>query len=161
MTVTTSIRINVKVAFVTAFRFEHDCREVWTAGRLESLDATTNNNGDKLKVAGSATPNGFEMKGPSGPFTAPTDALTTSCLWSPAFVAQSQIIDVQSGGMIGLTTKNLGADKVKVSNVTVPTERYDMVTPYLTGEIWYGADNRWVRSAFEWEGERINYDLEA
>ena len=159
--VTTSIRITVKVAFVTAFKFEHDCSEVWTSGRLQSLDASTNNDGDKLRVSGKATNNGVEMKGPSGPFTAPGDALTTSCLWSPAILAQSQIIDTQNGGMIGLVAKGLGADKVKISNATLTAERYDLITPYLNGNLWYDSSNRWVKSAFEWQGEQIDYDLEA
>jgi hypothetical protein len=112
-------------------------------------------------VVGRATANGIEMNGPSGPFTAPADALTTNSLWSRAFLNQNQIIDTQNGGMIGMTSKSMGAEKKKILNVTLPTERYDLVTPYLMGEIWYSADNRWVKSAFEWQGERIGYDLEA
>lgn len=160
MTVKTSVRIAVKVAFVTAFTFDHDCKEVWASDRLQSLDSATNNNGDRLKVSGKATSSGFEMDGPSGPFTAPDDALTTNCLWSPAFLAQREAIDTQNGGMIGLVSKKIGADSVKLPNATLPTERYDLVTPYVTGELWYGADERWVKATFELQGERIGYDLE-
>lgn len=161
MTVKTTVRIAVKVAFVTAFTFDHDCSEVWAGDRLRNLEAATNNNGDRLKVSGKAISSGFEVKGPSGPFTAPVDALTTTCMWSPAFLAQSEAIDTQNGGMIGLVSKKLGADKVKLLDATLPTERYDLVTPYVTGELWYSADERWVKATFELQGERIGYDLEA
>ncbi|WP_368412989.1 DUF6134 family protein [Dongia sp.] len=160
LTITTSIRMKVKMAFVTAFRYEHDCTEAWAGGRLTSLDSRTDNNGDKLKVTGKATTDGFDMDGPSGPFTAPVDALTTNSLWSPAFVTQTDLIDAQNGGMIGLVSKDLGKSDAKVAAARQPTEGFDLVTPYLSGRVWYDADARWVKGEFEREGERISYDLE-
>ena len=106
LTITTSIRMKVKMAFVTAFRYEHDCTEAW------------------------------------------------------AFVTQTDLIDAQNGGMIGLVSKDLGKSDAKVAAARQPTEGFDLVTPYLSGRVWYDADARWVKGEFEREGERISYDLE-
>ena len=160
ITITTGIRMKVKMAFVTAFRYEHDCTETWSGGRLVSLDSRTDNNGDKLKVTGAATADGFDMVGPAGPFTAPAGALTTNSLWSPAFVTQTDLIDAQNGGTIGLVSKDLGKVDAMVAAARLPTEGFDLVTPYLSGRVWYDADARWVKGEFEREGERISYDLE-
>lgn len=161
MTIVTSIRMKIKLAFVTAFRYEHDCTETWFAGRLQNLESKTDNNGDKLKAKGKATEDGFEIVGPSGPFTTAADTLTTNSLWSPAFVAQSELIDAQNGGTIGLVSKPLGKNDVTIAAARLPTVSYDLVTPYLSGQVWYDANDRWVKGVFEREGERVSYDLEA
>ena len=69
----------VKVAFLTVFRYELSLREVWSNGMLQSVRATTNNNGKTEFMSaerrdGSLLVNGSRVK----PYRPPNDALIAS-----------------------------------------------------------------------------------
>ncbi len=69
--VTTKINMDVSLGFIKLFEFKHDAIERWEDGRLVSIESSTNDDGDKIKVSGAATPDGFRVVGPSGPAIAP------------------------------------------------------------------------------------------
>ena len=52
MTVTTEIDMQVRLGFVTAFRFRHISEERWANGSLTAIDSRTEDNGDAYTVRG-------------------------------------------------------------------------------------------------------------
>ena len=82
----------------TAFHFSHDAVEVWRAGRLESVESTTDDNGTRLTVTGATTGDAFRIIGEDGPFLAAPQLLTTNTLWDKRLLRESRMIDVQHGG---------------------------------------------------------------
>ncbi len=159
MTVTTRIAMKVKIGFITAFRYEHDSTEVWQDGLLKSLVSRTHDDGDDLAANGEATPNGFKAVGPDGPFTAPADSLTTNCMWLETMVGEKKLIDAQNGVVVGLVSKPLGEESVKVRGKNERAERHSILTPFVAGSLWYDADGNWVRSKLEIKGETLEYSL--
>jgi len=161
MKVTINIDLNVSMAFVTLFEFKHDCEEVWQSGRLVSLRSKTNDNGDKFQVTGKATPAGFRIEGPGGPAIAPADAYTSNSVWNAAVLQQKTVIDAQHGGIIGLSVSPQGAQQVTVAGQQMPAEKYQVVTPFVAGNVWYDEAGRWVKALFEKDGEQMEYRLVA
>jgi Family of unknown function (DUF6134) len=161
MTVTTKIAMKVKIGFITAFRYEHDGTEVWRDGLLQSLVSKTHDDGDDLTVKGEATKSGFKAVGPDGPFVAPADSLTTNCMWLPTLVDEKKVIDAQNGVMVGLVSKPLGEERVKVQGKDRPAERHSILTPFVGGSLWYDLAGNWVRSRLEIKGETLEYSLTA
>ena len=161
MTVQTKIGMKVKMGVITAFRYEHQSTETWQGGLLQSLVSMTNNDGDKLSVKGEATSNGFRVTGPKGPFVAPADSLTTNCMWLPELVEEKKLIDSQNGVLVGLVSKPLGEETVKVKGKNEPAERHSILTPFVGGSLWYDLAGNWVRSRLEIKGETLEYSLAA
>jgi|SRR5215468_4700647 len=159
MKVTIKIDLNVSVAFVTLFEFTHDCEEIWENGRLVSLRSKTNDNGDKFQVTGKATGEGFRIEGPGGPAIAPADAYTSNSVWNTAVLEQKTVIDAQHGGIIGLSVRPQGQQPVAVAGAQVPAEKYQVVTPFVAGNVWYDEAGRWVKALFEKDGEKMEYRL--
>jgi len=161
MMVQTRIDLAVKVAFITAFRFNHQADELWDDARVLSLKSQTNDNGEKLEVAGSAVANGFKVVGPDGPFVTRPNLFTSNALWHPEIVAQRSLINAQHGGEVGLTVRALGNEAVTVPWGQVTAARHHVITPHLAGDIWHDASGRWVKAIIDLKGETIHYVLTA
>lgn len=156
----TEIRLLIKVAFFTAFAFEHRSQETWRAGRLVSLDSETVEHGETLHVQGAAIADGFRVVSKSGPFIASAATLTSNSLWTPAVLEQDTLVDAQHGGVIGVSARRFADEQIVLYGREVPVTRYTFITPYLAGSIWYDADHLWVRGEFERDGAKIQYQLD-
>lgn len=159
LTVTTHIDITIKVLFFTAFSFIHDAVEIWEAGRLVSVDSTTDDNGTQLTVAGVAASDGFRITGLDGPFLAPPQLLTTNTLWNIRLLNESSLIDVQHGGAVGLVVKPRGEEQVMTPLGLVAARRYQIITPNYAGSLFFDDEGRWVKGLMERQGEILEYAL--
>jgi hypothetical protein len=159
LVVDTHVDISVRVLFVSLFRLRHEAQEVWQSGRLVSLTSTTERDGTRLQVSGTAAADGFRMLGPDGPFLAAADLLTTNALWDSRIVDEQRLIDVQYSGEIGLVAKLLGEEQVATPQGQVRARRYQMITPHHAGSVFYDGDQRWVKALIEMKGQTIDYAL--
>ncbi len=154
----TAITLRVRVAFVTAFRYQHDCDEEWEGGRLTAIRSRTDDNGKQYEVAGALSGGGFRTVGPAGPFTAPANLLTSNAVWTPDFVQQQSLINAQEGGEFGISVKRIAEEMLSGSGGAVSTTKYRVITPRCAGLVWYGPDGRWLRGVFELKGETLSYE---
>src|SRR5687767_5252865 len=61
-----AVDIKVKVAFITAYRYEQTRREVWRDGRLIAFESKTNDDGKKAKTSGKLEGDMLVVTGPDG-----------------------------------------------------------------------------------------------
>ena len=160
MLIGTEIQLLVKVAFITVFAFSHRSQETWRAGRLLSLSSETIEHGETLQVAGSATSRGFRVVSKGGPLIASAATLTSNSLWTPVVMEQTTVVDAQYGGVIGVTARRLADEQIVIAGRQLRVTRYRIVTPYLSGSIWYDTDSLWVHGEFERDGAKIQYQLD-
>lgn len=156
---TTHIDIAVKVLLFTAFYLKHDAQEVWQAGRLVAVKSTTDDNGTKMQVSGTAVEGGFRVTSEEGPFLAPPQLLTSNMLWDVRMLRAERLIDVQYGGVIGLAVKALGAASVDTPRGSVRAERHRIITPHYTGTLFHDSSGQWVKALIEAKGEVVEYAL--
>jgi len=159
LVVTTRIDISVKVLLFTAFHLKHEAEEVWQAGRLLTVKSTTNDNGTRLRVSGTAVQDGFRIIGEEGPFLAPAQLMTSNMLWDTRLLGADLLIDVQYGGVIGLAVKPLGPALVDTPQGPVRADRHHLITPHYTGTLFHDSSGRWVKALIEAKGEIIEYAL--
>jgi len=161
MIVNTHIDIVVKFLFFTAFRLKHDAREVWQSRRLVSVTSKTQRDRLHMQVSGHAVENDFLVESPNGPLLLPGNLMTTNSLWDSRIVERTGLIDVQYGGQVGLVTKPLGYAQVATPLGPVRAYRYQIITPYFAGSVFYDDDLRWIKAQIELKGETIEYVLTA
>jgi hypothetical protein len=150
-----AIDIEVRFAFLTLFRYQHENREVWREGRLLSLDTWTDDDGTRYAVTARATPGGLRVQGANGRFLASEDTIPTS-YWNPATVEQTRLLDTQRGGLLDVTILPFGRDSVAMGSATLPAQKYT-VTGDLNLDVWYTAQGEWAKIAFEARGTTIDY----
>jgi hypothetical protein len=95
-----------------------------------------------------------------GPFIASAATLTSNSLWTPVVMEQTTVVDAQYGGVIGVTARRLADEQIVIAGRQLRITRYRIVTPYLSGSIWYDTDSLWVHGEFERDGAKIQYQLD-
>lgn len=159
LSVVTRIDITVKVLFFTAFRLKHEAEEIWEAGRLVSVQSTTNDDGVLVKVSGYAAAEGFRILGADGPFLASAHLLTSNTLWNNKLINESKLIDVQHGSEVGMVAKLIGDEVVETPQGRIRATRHHIITPHYAGSIFYDEAGLWVKGFIERQGEILEYAL--
>lgn len=159
LVVITHVRIVVKVWFLTAFRYVHDAVEVWKSGQLVSIDSTTNDNGAHFTVSGRAVREGFRVSSADGPFLAASSLMTSNTIWNRRLMGETTMIDVQHGGVTGLVVKPLGKERIQISDRLVMAARFQIITPYYAGSLFFDSNGHLIRGVMEQQGEILEYVL--
>jgi len=159
LAVTTHIDIAVKVMMFTSFYLKHDAEEIWQAGRLQAVKSTTDDNGTRLQVSGSAVADGFRIISEAGPFLAPGGLFTTNMLWDARMLSEDRLIDVQYGGVVGLAVRRRGQAQVVTPRGKVLTNSHHLITPHFAGTLFHDERGVWVKALIEAKGEIIEYVL--
>ncbi|HSE79136.1 MAG TPA: DUF6134 family protein [Alphaproteobacteria bacterium] len=157
-TVETKIRLEVKIAFITAFRYLHESTEAWRDGKLQSLVSRTDDNGEKRELVGASVGDGVRIVGPMGPFVARSHLMTSNGFWSAEFVRQTSLINAAEGGEVGISAKRLGEEEIPTRRGPVRAEKHRFLTPQCAGLVWYDMDGLLVRGIFEVKGETLIYE---
>ena len=157
-TVETKVRLEVKVAFITAFRYLHESTETWRDGRLLSLVSRTDDNGEKREVVGASVGDGVRIIGPTGPFVASPHLMTSNGFWSAEFVRQTSLINAAEGGEVGIAAKRLGEEEIATARGPMKTEKHRFLTPQCAGQVWYDMEGLLARGIFEIKGEKLTYE---
>ena len=155
LTVDIEIRFEVKLAFITLFRYAHDARETWENGRLVAFDSRTNDDGTPFQVRARATPAGLAVESTGGNYTASLDTVPSS-YWHMDMIRHTRVLDSQSGRMIDLVATPIGGGEVPVGGLIVPARLFRL-SGEISGELGYGAQDEWVRLSFGARGSKIEY----
>lgn len=161
-----SIDLEVSLAFVTAYRYRHRNREVWQDGRLVEIETRTNDDGDDYWLRGTASPDGFQVDGSGGSYTAPADIIPTS-YWNHATTSATQLLDTQRGLIMDVRMEDQGSETLETQAGSVQARHHtiNILTnpPGKTDRIdlWYDDRDQWVGLAFEAKGQKISYVMDS
>ncbi|MEM7460165.1 MAG: DUF6134 family protein [Pseudomonadota bacterium] len=157
LTVTTDVDLQVKFGPITAFKYRLDSVENWLDGQLTALSGKSNSDGRKGTVL--ATSEDGELAVESTKYTG-TLPLTTipSSHWNRLQVYQNQMLSTETGELLDIEVETIGADTVMVGGEAVPATHYRLKSD-LTVDLWYDAQSRWVKLAFQVRGQDIEYVL--
>jgi Domain of unknown function (DUF6134) len=114
--VATAIDLEVKIAFIPAFRFSHRGTERWQDDRLVELKSTTDENGERFEVTGKLAAGGLQIMAPNGTTLAETSAFTTNDLWNRHALQASKFVDAHHGGVVGFVSRPEAAEEIQVGN---------------------------------------------
>lgn len=140
--------VKVKVAFITAYTFDHSRRETWQDGKLVALETRIDDNGTKSTLTAKANGDTLVIDGPAGHATAPLGIMPTG-YWNAATVRQSRLFHDESGELLDITVSGGEARTLDLGNGRkVETKQWK-----LSGddniELWYDAHDVLIKQRFE------------
>lgn len=157
LTVDIDIELRVRVAFITAYRYEHRNREQWAAGEFLGFRSRTNDNGTRHSVEAERNGDQLIIRGSEGRIEAPASVLPTT-YWHRNFMAGDRWIDTQNGRVVESAVERRGSEAIDAAGEKVEAERF-AVRGDLDVDLWYH-DDRWVKLGFgASDGSRIDYRL--
>jgi hypothetical protein len=174
--VTVDTDITVRTLGVVAYHYTHHANEVWTGDQLQSLQATTDDNGRKYVVSAqrvganlkiehtragpvaTAGYDGFQVPDISREML-PAATLPTS-QWNFRQVKQTTLLNTQYGTPAHVTVTPGGRETVQTSTRSVEATRYTY-NGDLRGNQWFDDHGRWVKGAFvAFDGSTVEYILQ-
>ena len=150
------IELEAKFGFITVFEYSHSNHEVWVDDTLVSIETKTNNDGEQLFVNGKTVDGGFEVTTRDGTELLPADIVPTS-YWNARTLEGGELLNTQTGELVEVNLSKRGMDTLEIGGRQIDAQRYRMYGD-LDLDLWYAADNEWVKIAFEIAGTQVNYE---
>lgn len=140
----TEAEFDVKFLFVTAFRYRHQNIEIWNDGCLASIDATTNNNGDRLIVRGDREDGQFTVVSSRGEKEL-DGCVQTFAYWNPDILDSDRLLNSQTGDYEDIAVELEGEDRIEVADRIVDAKRYRLAAKGGDIKLWYSSsDSVWL-----------------
>lgn len=156
---TSQAQFDVRVLFISAYRYVHQAEERWQDGCLRSLASRTETNGERISVRAQSQDGGLAVTGPAG------SDLHDGCVmsfayWDPRILEAERLLNSQTGELVPVEVTPQGREMVAVRGQPRPAERHRISGPGVSIDLWY-ADGRWVAlEALAAGGRRLRYELQ-
>lgn len=158
-TLSSKAKFDVKLLFINAYNYLHSSNETWQGDCLTSIDANTNDNGEKSVVTGKLDGQSFVLNTPKGKQALPA-CIMTFAYWNPKMLSQSKLLNPQTGDYLDVKITQVGKEQIEVRGKSVDAEHYNVIAKKMNIDLWYSPDKEWLalRSTTP-EGRVINYKL--
>jgi hypothetical protein len=153
-----AVDIKVKIAFITAYRYEQTRREVWREGRLIAFESDTNDDGKKAKTSGKLEGDMLVVTGPDGTQKVRPDIVPNSW-WNPELAKQSELLSTFDSKVLKVKIEDAGEESVDTAGEPVKAHRFAL-SGEVEREVWYDADGRWVHMRTGHGGTPVDWVLE-
>jgi hypothetical protein len=153
-------KLDVKILFLTVFRYLHVDRESWRADCLASIESSTDDDGKAQFVRGAQGGSSFTLSTEHGNAELASSCVMTFAYWNPRVLQAERLMNAQTGEYIAVQVKSLGRDQILAGGKKIDTNRYAIVGEKLNIELWYTPEGHWTALATNTErGNRLQYVL--
>lgn len=151
--------LDIKVLFVTAYRFSHDSTESWSGDCLRTISAQTDDDGKPFKLEGRGGANEFSLEA-GGRKQALPACIMNYAYWNPAILRQKKLLNDQTGEYETVTVSKLGEEPLAVRGESVSAQRYRISGIKYPVDLWYVDGKDLVALEFAVDGGRkLRYRL--
>jgi len=157
LTVDIKTDVQVKIAFITAYRFIHRGSEVWENGRLMQYRSTTDDDGKDKHLTLQGNEGGYIVDSNADRYETKTISLPAS-LWHADTPKQTQLMNTLDGHVMNVTIQDMGMAPITARGQQINAHHYKM-TGDLERELWYH-EGQLVHLRFKGgDGSTIDYLL--
>jgi hypothetical protein len=141
--VETATAVQVKIAFITVYRYEQQITERWTGGRLDALNAVTNDNGSTHRVSVARSGDKLLVDA-NGKVSQVDPAMIPASLWNASLVRMKEALNTKDGSVMPVSVVDRGKEQLVVQGRPLTAHRYSIRTTILQ-EVWYDDHQRLLK----------------
>lgn len=151
-------RFDVRLLFISAYRYRHEAVERWQGGCLRKLESQTVTNGESIAVSARDIGGRLSVERPGATDTH-AGCIFSFAYWDPRILEATALLNSQTGELVPVRVERLGTESMTVQGRDLPTTRHRITGTGLQIDLWY-ADRRWVAlEALTEGGRRLRYEL--
>jgi hypothetical protein len=152
-----STHVQVKIAFVTVYRFDQAETEHWSDGSLLALTSLTNDNGTTHKVFAKRTGKTLSVEA-DGKASEVDPTVTPASLWNAALVQKTTMaLNPQDGSITPMSVIDRGEERLVLEGRATTAHHYSIRTSFPQ-DVWYDERDRLVKVELRAsDGSRIHY----
>ncbi len=148
--------IEVKLLFLSAYSFRYQSIEHWRDGKLTSLYAATNDDGEVSRVDVRREGAALKVRTATGEWQATPQTWPTTH-WNMAQTTAPALLNTLTGNLNQVMVKDAGLETISLGDGPREARRF-VYSGDLAVESWYDAAGRWVKLRFPAEdGSTIEY----
>ncbi|MEM7024547.1 MAG: DUF6134 family protein [Pseudomonadota bacterium] len=147
--------IEVTFATIPVYTFAHEARQLWQNGRVQRIDATTDDNGEAFAITVEDTGAGY-VRTVNGRIDTFDDPMAVLAFWNPDTLKHDRFFSAVEDKTFDAEFEYLGTEEVTVGGEPVAAEHYRMVGDEER-EVWYDPDGHVAKVAFERFGSDVEY----
>lgn len=167
LVVDTVSSLQLRVAFVTVYRYTQRTRETWREGLLVGLESEVDDNGTPFRIRAAQRDGALHIDGHQEALVVANNVKPLS-YWNMAVMKVPRGFDVQWGSLADLAVEPRGAEMREVAGKPVEAQRFAMrgyeirkgerqKTPWLNLDAWYDRNERLVGLSFHYRGFDFDY----
>ena len=157
LVVMSSMKVELKLLFMTVYSFNYKAREVWRKDDLQSLNVAVYDDGESKAFSGKKTADEFIITNNGAAYALPAAIYTTNH-WNEGVVAQTKVLNTLTGKLNKVTIIPQGLETINVRGGEIEASRYDYTGELRDTSVWYDQAGRWVKLEFKAEdGSTISY----
>lgn len=150
--------VEVKLAFITVYRFAQTWTEHWNGDRLVALQYRTDDNGKVENVAARNDGNALAVEA-NGRQSRLDPATIPANPWNPLIVRARMALDPQDGTLTPVSALDHGENQVMVNGRPTLAHHYSIRTSF-SQDVWYDRNSRPVRAEMRGrDGSTISVEL--
>lgn len=158
----------VKVLFISAYRYQHQADETWQDACLASLKAHTEENKTVTDVTGQLLDGQFmidKREGKNGEKQILPACVMTFAYWNPGILKQTRLLNPQNAEYLDVKVTDDGTRTIMVKGQNMLTHQYQLKGRFkgkdkLNITLWYDQQQDWVAlESVTPEGYKISYKL--
>ena len=150
-----------KLGIIPAYHYTYRGTETWKSGRLTNFQSTTDDDGTKYTVAGSADRGGFRLKVNNAERIVRPDVWITSYWQLPEARRRNgsvPILDADDGKTMAGAIRHLGVEQLAIAGQTCNCAHYRITGPNMV-DAWYDGQDRLVRQEWTEKGHKVQMEL--
>jgi hypothetical protein len=147
--------IEVSFATIPLYTFEHHARQLWRNGRAVRIDATTNDNGERLDITVRDTARGY-MRIVNGRIDRFDRSATVLALWNRDTFKHDAFFSAVEDKIVTASFEYVGMEKIIVAGRRLETQHYRMVGDE-EHELWFDPAGHLAKVSFRRYGATIEY----
>lgn len=152
--------VKVKIAFITAYTFDHSRRETWRDGKLIALETRIDDNGTKSTLTAKADGDTLAIKGPAGESTQALGIMPTG-YWNVATVKQTKLFHDETGKILNIAVSGGETQTLDLGGGRKVEAKLWRMTGDDKMELWYDSRDVLVKQRFEArDGSVIVYTIQ-
>ena len=124
LNIETNIDIEVKILFITAYKFSHQSKEIWKAGKFIKIEGYSDFEDEREYFIKGEVKDGFLFaSGMDGELKLDKN-LIPSNYWNNDVMYQNEIFDTQKGIVRKLNVKEIGVEKIIINNTEIDCTKF-------------------------------------
>lgn len=152
----TRFEVTIKILIVPVYSYIYTSKERWRDGKLISLKADTNDNGDLSNLIVSRKNDVLSFSGSGGEFIASGNLYPTTH-WNSGVIGSTQVINTITGKINDVELQNRGVAVIETQYGNIQATHFAYQGD-LTTEVWYDKSGKWAKMRFPGkDGVMIEY----
>jgi hypothetical protein len=150
--------VEVKIAFVTVYRFDQTETERWVGGKLMALNAVTDDNGALHRVKAIRANDKLTIEA-NGKLTEVAGNTIPASLWNPLLLEKTVAFNPQDGKMMPIAVTDHGEDQLVVQGQAKRARHY-VINSTFPQDVWYDETRQLLKVELKGsDGSTIRYQL--